>query len=36
MEEENFIGACGAGYPVIPLAKAPRTPRTRREEKGFV
>jgi len=35
-EEENFVGACGAAYPVIPLAKAQRTQRTHRKKKGFL
>jgi len=30
---EDFVGACGAGCPVIPLAKAQRTQRTQREER---
>jgi hypothetical protein len=34
--EEDFVGAYGAGPPVIPLAKAPRTQREERKknEKG--
>jgi len=34
-ERRPGVGACGAVYPVIPLAKAQRTPRTQREEKWF-
>jgi hypothetical protein len=32
--EEDFVSACGAAYPVIPLAKAQRTRSSQRRNEG--
>ena len=35
-ERKPGVSACGAGYPVIPLAKAQRTQSSQREEKKLL